>query len=178
MFLGRLNKDKGIDELLLAFNILSKENNDVYLLLIGVDEDNYISKLDEFDNIQPNINFHYYGKTTVPEKVLQAGDVFCLPTYREGFGMSVIEASCLGLPVICSDTYGVMDAMLDDITGLRCKVKDMNSLYERMKRLSTDSNLRHRLGMNGRERVLKRFSGKFITKEWVKLYLNLKKTKQ
>jgi len=174
IFLGRLNKDKGIEELLQAFNKLSKEDKNVYLLMIGVDEGNYISRIHEFHNIQSGINFHYYGKTSTPEKLLQAGDVFCLPTYREGFGLSVIEASCLGLPVICTDTYGVLDAMLDNVTGLRCKVQDVESLYQQMKRLSKDSILRNKLGINGRERVLKKFSGKFITHEWVKLYNNLK----
>ena len=174
VFLGRLNKDKGIYELLNAFNRLSKEDKNVYLLMIGVDEDNYISRLQEFPDIEAGINFYYYGKTSTPEILLQAGDVFCLPTYREGFGLSVIEASCLGLPVICSDTYGVLDAMVDNVTGLRCKVKDINSLYQQMKQLSTDSKLRIKLGTNGRERVLKKFSGKYITQEWVNLYKCLK----
>jgi len=173
IFLGRLNKDKGIDELLQAFNKLAEEDKNVYLLLIGVDEDNYISRLPEFSNIQNGINFHYFGKTTTPEETLQAGDIFCLPTYREGFGTSVIESSCLGLPVICSDTYGVIDAMVDDITGLRCKVKDVDSLYQQMKRLSNDPVLRKKLGLNGRERVLDKFSGKLITQQWVELYKNL-----
>jgi len=174
VFLGRLNKDKGIDELLQAFNLLVRENKNVYLLLVGVDEDDYMSRIQEYTNIKQNINFKYYGKTTTPEILLQAGDVFCLPTYREGFGMSVIEASCLGLPVICSDTYGVLDAMIDNITGLRCKVQDVDSLYHCMKQLLLDSDLRLRLGLNGRERVLNRFSSKFITSEWVKFYRNLK----
>lgn len=67
-----------------------------------------------------------------------AGDVFVLPTYREGFGSSVIEASALGLPVICSDAYGVMDAMVDDVTGLRCRVGDIDSLLSAMQTLAND----------------------------------------
>ena len=174
VFLGRLNKDKGIDELLSAFNSLVRENKNAYLLLVGVDEDDYMSRIQEFTNIKQNINFKYYGKTPNPEILLQAGDVFCLPTYREGFGMSVIEASCLGLPVICSDTYGVLDAMVDNVTGLRCKVQDVDSLYYNMKQLFLDSDLRVKLGLKGRERVLDRFSSKFITNEWVKFYSELR----
>jgi glycosyltransferase involved in cell wall biosynthesis len=102
--------------------------------------------------------------------MLQAGDVFVLPTYREGFGSSVIEASALGLPVICSDAYGVMDAMIDEVTGLRCKVGDVESLYEAMTKLAADKDLQKFLGKNGRERVIREFDGKAVTKYWVDYY--------
>ena len=102
--------------------------------------------------------------------MLQAGDVFVLPTYREGFGSSVIEASALGLPVICSDAYGVMDAMIDNETGLRCKVGDVDSLYDSMLKLSIDNDLRSILGKNGRERVVKEFDGRYVTQCWVEFY--------
>ena len=174
IFLGRLNRDKGIYELLQAFNKLAQEDDNFYLLFVGVDEENLLSIIPDFNFIKSGVNFHFYGKTSQPEVLLQGGDVFCLPSYREGFGTSVIEASCLGLPVICSDIYGLIDAMIDNVTGLRCKVKDSESLYQQMKLLATDSKLRNKLGQNGRERVLAKFSGEIISKEWVNLYNNLK----
>lgn len=173
VFLGRINRDKGIGELFQAFNRLARENGHAFLLLVGIDEENFISKVPAHSAIKPGVNFHFYGKTSHPEEILQAGDVFCLPTYREGFGTSVIEASCLGLPVICSDTYGVLDAMVDDVTGLRCKVQDAESLYQNMKRLSEDPELRHLLGKNGRHRVLSKFSGEVVTNAWMEYYRNL-----
>lgn len=105
--------------------------------------------------------------------MLQAGDVFVLPTYREGFGSSVIEASALGLPVICSDAYGVMDAMVDNVTGVRCKVGDVGSLESAMITLVHDKDLRLKLGANGRERVIKEFDANNVTHLWVEYYSSL-----
>lgn len=173
VFMGRLNRDKGLHELLAAFNSLATQRDDVYLLLFGSDEENISSTFQNYSSLENKVNFQYYGRTPEPFNMLQAGDVFVLPTYREGFGSSVIEASALGLPVICSDAYGVMDAMLDDETGLRCKVGDVNSLYNSMLKLAVDKDLRSLLGRNGRERVIKEFDGLYVTQAWVEFYHSL-----
>ncbi len=173
IFLGRLNRDKGIYELLNAFNRLVEDNKNAFLLLVGIDEDGYDNSIEMYPNIKKNQNYCFYGKTSRPERLLHAGDVFVLPTYREGFGSSVIEASCLGLPVICSDTYGVMDAMVDNVTGLRCKTADVESLYGCMLELYNSPELRKKLGENGNTRVIEKFSGDVLNKAWVDFYLNL-----
>ena len=175
VFMGRLNHDKGVYELLSAFNRLAFDRDDVYLLLFGHDEENVSDTFSRYAYISNGENFCYYGATPEPQKMLQAGDVFVLPTYREGFGSSVIEASALGLPVICSDAYGVMDAMVDDVTGLRCKVGDVESLYSAMVKLADDTNMQILLGQNGRNRVIKEFSGADVTKHWLQYYADVVK---
>ena len=172
VFMGRLNHDKGLYELLPAFDRLASERDDVFLLLFGNDEENIASHFPEYKHMNDS-NYLYYGRTSEPQKMLQAGDVFVLPTYREGFGSSVIEASALGLPVICSDAYGVRDAMVDDVTGLRCKVGDVESLFEAMKRFAESPELINRMGKAGMERVVKDFDGKKMTENWVNLYHQL-----
>lgn len=170
VFMGRLNHDKGVYELLNAFNRLAAERDDVYLLLFGHDEEDVSDKFQNYPNIKVRDNFYYYGATPEPQKMLQAGDVFVLPTYREGFGSSVIEASALGLPVICSDAYGVMDAMVDDVTGLRCNVGDVESLYIAMARLAENKPMQALLGKNGKDRVLSEFDGSKVTVNWQIFY--------
>ncbi len=172
VFMGRLNHDKGLYELLPAFDKLASERKDVFLLLFGSDEENVASHFPEYHNLN-NENFLYYGVTREPQKMLQAGDVFVLPTYREGFGSSVIEASALGLPVICSDAYGVMDAMVDNVTGIRCKVGDAESLYNAMKQFAEKPELIHKLGEAGRTRVVNDFDGEKMTQHWVDFYHKL-----
>lgn len=172
VFMGRLNHDKGLYELLPAFDRLTSERDDVFLLLFGNDEEDIASHFPDYKNMNDS-NYLYYGRTSEPQKMLQAGDVFVLPTYREGFGSSVIEASALGLPVICSDAYGVRDAMVDDVTGLRCKVGDVESLYEAMKRFAESPELINKMGKAGMERVVKDFDGKKMTENWVNLYHQL-----
>lgn len=169
VFMGRLNHDKGLYDLLPAFDRLASERNDVFLLLFGNDEENVASHFSEYKHLNKE-NFLYYGATREPQKMLQAGDVFVLPTYREGFGSSVIEASAFGLPVICSDAYGVMDAMVDNVTGLRCKVGDVESLYQSMNAFMENPELITRMGNAGRERVASDFDGEKMTQHWVDYY--------
>ena len=170
IFLGRLTRDKGIDELYEAFNRLAGEIKNVFLLLVGDDEGNYVSKWQTYTNIKDGINFCYYGATPEPEKVLNAGDVFVLPTYREGFGTSVLEAACIGLPCICTDAYGVQDAFIENETGLKCRVGDSNSLYQCMKTMYENPSLVKEMGIKSRQRALKDFNGAVLTECWVDFY--------
>lgn len=172
LFMGRLNHDKGIGELYAAYDRLAAEYKDVYLLLVGTDEENYISKLPQYSNIN-NSNFFYYGATPTPEKVLNAGDVFVLPTYREGFGTSVLEAACMGLPSITSDAYGVLDASVEGETGLRCKVGDVDSLYDCMSYFCEHLDMVKIMGNKSRERILSDFAGERLTEYWVDFYNSL-----
>lgn len=169
VFLGRLNHDKGIYELYKAFNRLAAER-DVFLLMVGEEEEEDVSNLSAYPNIVNGKNFHYYGHTCEPEKVLCAGDVFVLPTWREGFGSSVIEAQALGLPVITSDAYGVVDASVPNVTGLRCKVNDPEGLYACMKQYYEHPELRKKHGEAGRKRVFELFDCNVVTEAWEKYY--------
>lgn len=170
IFLGRLNHDKGIGELLVAYNRLAGETTNVFLMLVGFDEDGYEKKFIEYNNIKPGINFYYYGSTPTPENVLNAGDVFVLPTYREGFGTSVLEAACVGLPCICTDAYGVLDAYVVGETGLQCKVGDTLSLYEGMKQFVENPSMIKKMGEKSRERALRDYNGAKLSECWVEFY--------
>ncbi|MFV8335289.1 glycosyltransferase [Flavobacterium sp. RSP29] len=170
MFLGRLNRDKGILDLAMAFNKLQVLYPRVKLLIVGPDEENISEKLRvEF---QSNDNYYLYGGTTEPEKLMQACDVFCLPSHREAFGLSVIEASACEKPIICSDTYGLKDTIVDNFTGLRHIAHDTESIFEKIKMLVEDDVLRHELGINGRKYIQEFFSKEKITFLWLQ-YFNL-----
>jgi glycosyltransferase involved in cell wall biosynthesis len=171
LFLGRMNKDKGILDLANAFSRLNNKFTNTKLVLVGPDEENLQPQIREICSDDQSVLF--YGTTRKPEEVLQMGDVFCLPSYREGFGSSVIEASLLELPIICSDTYGLMETILDNTTGLRHEVGDIESLYVQMETLMLDQNLRKNFGENGREFVLDNFSSDAISQKWVSYYINL-----
>ena len=165
--MGRMNREKGIYELLGAFDCLAKDNQDVKLLLIGANEGIPDETFKSYPNIFYGKNLICYGVTRTPYNALQAGDVLCLPSYREGFGISVIEASAVGLPVIVSDIYGLRDAYEDGVTGLKCKARDVDSLYEEMKKLYDDKELRISFGKAGRERTKKLFSMELVSNAWL-----------
>ena len=170
IFMGRLNHDKGIGELYEAFNKLIPECPKAKLILYGNDEEGYDPQAENYENIKRNDNYFYPGRTPRPFDALQAGDVFVLPTWREGFGLSVIEAQGLALPVITSDAYGVVDASVDGVTGLRCKVGDSLSLYESMKKYYDNPKMRLAHGKAGHERVVNLFDSKRVSRAWVEYY--------
>lgn len=170
IFLGRLNHDKGIGELYEAFNRLVVDCPKAVLLFYGMDEEGYDEKATDFPNIKKGENFFFPGLTKTPFNALQAGDVFVLPTWREGFGVSVLEAQALGLPVITSDAYGVVDASIPEVTGLRCGVNDPEGLYRCMKQYYDHPEMRKEHGKNGRKRVEEEFSNDLVSAAWLYFY--------
>ena len=173
IFLGRLNHDKGIGEIYEAFDKFVIENPKAKLLLYGYDEEGYEEKSKNYPNIIRDKNFFYPGMTRAPFDALQAGDVFVLPTWREGFGSSVIEAQALALPVITSDAYGVVDASVLGETGMRCKVNDPEGLYQCMKYYYDNPDIRKQHGLNGKKRVEEKFNNNVVTKAWLEFYRNM-----
>ena len=176
IFLGRLNHDKGIGELYDAYNRLVSECPKAKLLLYGSDEEGYDKLVSNYVNIKKGENYFYPGRTRTPYDALQGGDVFVLPTWREGFGMSVIESQALGLPVITSDAYGVCDASVPNETGLRCRVNDAIGLYTCMKEYYHHPEKRKEHGIAGRRRVEQFFDRNIVTQAWVDFYNNLFKS--
>ena len=155
IFLGRINKEKGILELIEYFNHISINNNfdeKIYLFLVGHQDDDTL-----INYKRNNDNIIYIENNDYPEKFLSASDIFCLPSKREGFGTSVIEASACNLPVICSNIYGLIDAVEDKQTGLLFNIEDKNDFAIKMKMLIENKGLRLQLGNAGRKRVEKYF---------------------
>ena len=171
LFLGRLNKDKGIFDLLDAFVLLNQLN--IKLLIVGPDEENIYSKIKQNYNLS---NIILFGPTNLSHELIQVCDVFCLPSHREAFGLSVIEASSCAKPIICSDTYGLKDTIIDNITGLRHITKDVNSLFNKMDQLANDQKLREFLGSNGRNYVVENFSTNLFTELWDEYFTKLIQT--
>ncbi|HEX2868275.1 MAG TPA: sugar transferase [Ignavibacteriales bacterium] len=170
LFLGRMNRDKGIVELIEAFRRLREINPSVFLLLAGFDEESLVPYAAERLSSD---DFYFYGPTQKPHELYQACDVFCLPSHREGFGSSVIEASASAKAVIASDTYGLMDALIDNETGLRHKTGDVDSLFGKMRRLAENKELRVMLGEKGLKYVKENFSSEIITAHWLRFYREL-----
>ena len=173
IFMGRLNHDKGIGELYEAFSKLIPECPNAKLVLYGHDEEGYDQKAETYANIKRDVNYFYLGHTSAPFASLQAGDVFVLPTWREGFGMSVLEAQGLALPAITSDAYGVVDATAEGKTALRFHVGDAEGLYQCMKAYYDSSQLRKEHGLAGRKRVEESFVGSKVSEAWVEFYQKL-----
>ena len=172
IFMGRLKKDKGVLDLVNAFIKLSKDfsSRELSLFFVGPDEEN-IKFLINTSSIKASINFIDF--TSTPELYLQLGDVFCLPSYREGFGTSVIEASALELPVICSDIYGLKDAFKNNKTGLSFKVKDVEDLKNKMSILIKNPKKIKQFGENGSIFVKEKYSSNLVSNCLLNFYQQL-----
>ncbi|WP_297125704.1 glycosyltransferase [uncultured Eubacterium sp.] len=128
-FVGRITRDKGINELLEAYK---KLNDDSYLIMVGRSEVDETINQELYTWASKNEKIKFTGYTTVVEQYLSAMDCYILPSYREGFGMGVVEAEAMGVPVIVTDIPGPIDAMIDNETGIVVQKADVESLYNAM----------------------------------------------
>lgn len=159
-FAARLTADKGINELLEAFNNLVEKYDNIKLLVMGgMDDSGSINN--ELVKIAKNSGkVIFTGSVPDVERYYAASDVFVAPSYREGFGLVVIEAESMALPAIVSNVPGQIDAIVPNETGLDCVVKSASSLQEKMEKLILDTELRKRLGTNAQKFVEDNFEQK------------------
>lgn len=176
LFVGRLVKDKGVFDLLQAFTKLNFSESEAELWIVGPDEDGLLGELKKNTTgcIAP---IRWLGSTTTPEHFMSASDVLVLPSYREGFGSVLIEAAACGIPTIAYKIPGVIDAVVDEFSGILVDVGEPAAFALAMRRLSLDKDLRHLIGHQARERVIRYFSSELVTKAWLEYYSNqMKKT--
>ena len=169
LFVGRLTKDKGIIDLINAFAKICDLKPDLHLMIMGPDEGGISNAVQELERQFPG-HVHQTGFTNTPEEYMMTADVFCLPSYREGFGSSIIEAAAIGLPAIASRIYGVIDAVKDNITGILHEPGDIDGISNAMYNLATNYDLRIRLGMAAREWVKDHFSEQSVTQAFLDFY--------
>jgi glycosyltransferase involved in cell wall biosynthesis len=148
-FVGRITRDKGVNELLAAFKELYSAHPNAKLIMVGVPENVQTLNQDLYDWAQESSAVIFTGRSNVVEQHLSAMDTYILPSYREGFGMGVIEAEAMGVPVIVTDIPGPIDAMINEKTGLTVPKKDAVALENAMQELLNNKELTLAYGQNG-----------------------------
>jgi glycosyltransferase involved in cell wall biosynthesis len=163
IFLGRLHLDKGLLDLAEAV-AAADPGHKIELMCVGPDEGKMSARVRAVVE-ESGRRVHLVGATDSPEDYLAACDLLCLPSYREGFGTSVIEAAAVGVPAIVSDIYGLSDSVIDGNTGLCFPVKDVDALTAALNKMASSPVLRKKLGDEARARAIVKFSSKFLTSE-------------
>lgn len=172
LFVGRISRDKGIDDLINAFQRLAQSNANSVLWIVGPDEGGLSNYL-KVELIASGLPVYWFGPTPHPEQYMRAADVLILPSYREGFGSVIIEAAACGIPTIAYEIYGVNDAVEHEVTGILTPVRDWKLLSDEMLKLSFDFQRRKRLGEAALFRAEKKYSDVLITKLWINFYNEL-----
>lgn len=160
-FVGRIVKDKGINELVYSFEKLTKDFNNISLLLVG----DYENVLDPISNrakkiINENKDIIEAGYQNDIRPFLSSSDCFVLPTYREGFPNVVLQASSMELPCIVTDINGCNEIIQHNINGLIIKSKSEDNLYKAMRQFLDDKNLKNKLSANSRNDIIVKYDRK------------------
>ncbi len=163
VFVGRLVKDKGVNELVKAFSQLHIKHPDTRLLLVGP----YENDLDPLEpetlaEIRNNKAIKSAGNQTDVRPWLAASDVFVFPSYREGFPNVVIEAGAMGLPSIVTDINGSREIIINGENGIIIPVREVYALQDAMETLLTNSELVNKMSSNARPLIASRYEQGYV----------------
>lgn len=162
-FVGRMVRDKGINELVHSFLRLYQKDERVRLLLVGPFEK-------ELDPVLPEVEEHilhhpgicYMGYQNDVRPFLVASDALVFPSYREGFPNVVIQAGAMGLPAIVTDINGCNEIVLPDLNGVIIPSKDEQALYESMKYFASHPVEVERMAANARPLIASRYEQRIV----------------
>lgn len=165
LFVGRIVRDKGINELCEAFDQLSRENRSVRLLLVGWREDSLdpvSEKALGIMNSNPAITCagKIFGEDLLA--YYAAADCFVLPSYREGFPNTVLEAGAMDLPSIVTDINGSREIIVENENGYIIPPQDGDALLAAMRRMLNDSRRRSYMASHARNMINSRFEQGFV----------------
>lgn len=157
LFVGRFTPDKGISELLAAYEELVQRGLFASLVILGpleADSEAFLGRLSE----QARKGVKLAGFSSEPERFMAIADVLVLPSYREGFGTVVLEAAAMGVPTVGTEIYGLSDAVENYHTGMLVPVRDFIALAAAIEILLHDPEKRKVMGEAARTRAHEYFS--------------------
>ena len=174
VFVGRLVADKGINELVEAFDIVSRNRNDVRLVLVGGQETMLDPLADKtLATIEANENIVAVGQQSDVRPWLAAADVFVFPSYREGFPNVVIEAGAMGLPSIVTDINGSNEIVIVDQNGLIVPPRQVEPLVQAMTTLADDSKMRQAMASSDQKMVADRYDCNLVRQALYEFYATI-----
>jgi glycosyltransferase involved in cell wall biosynthesis len=164
VFVGRISREKGVGELVAAFEQLDQtRQGQLHLLMVGPFETGRNALPPEARRIlDQHAAIKVIGYTDKPEDYLAVADILCLPSYREGFGSVIIEAAAMGVPAVATRVTGLVDAVVEGETGLMVPPYDVAALAGALARLRDDIGLRQRLGAAARDRACRLFDAAVV----------------
>lgn len=173
VFVGRIVGDKGINELVEAFVKLHDKHKNARLVLVG----NYEHDLDPVKDVTRKLIDNNDAINACGAKygddLLQMyvdADCFVMPSYREGFPNTVLEAGAMGLPSIVTNINGSREIIENEKNGLIVPSKDSKALYNAMERMLLDDKARMTMKNNARQMIASRFEKGFVQNCQIEFY--------
>lgn len=165
LYLGRIMREKGIDELFEAAERLQREGVEFVLDLVGFFEDEYKKQV---QHLQKEGIVRFYGFQENPKPYYAQADCVVLPSYHEGMSNVLLEAAATGRAIITTDIPGCREAVDNGKSGMLCKVRNSNSLYKAMKRFTElPRTKREEIGKAGRTKMEQEFDKNKVVEETV-----------
>ena len=160
LFVGRVMKEKGVEELFAAMEQLHNDGENCCLDVLGIHEEDFAQAIQRGQN-QGWLHYHGYQKDVRP--FIANAHCFVLPSYHEGMANTNLECAAMGRPLITSDIPGCKEAVVEDVSGFLCKPQDTQSLYEAMKRfLRLSDAQKEAMGKAGRKHMESTFDKKIV----------------
>ena len=173
IFVGRIVGDKGVNEMVEAFVRLNKEYPSTRLTIVGKYEANLDPiKPETLEAIDENSSIDVCGPKYGDDLLVEymKADCFVMPSYREGFPNTVLEAGAMGLPSVVTDINGSREIIINGENGLIVPSKDANALYDAMKQILLDTSAREKMAANARPLIESRFEKGFVQGCLIKFY--------
>jgi glycosyltransferase involved in cell wall biosynthesis len=174
IFIGRIVRDKGIEELIKAFVAASNDLPEIELLLVGNYEENLDPLSEEVTEIiKTNKRIRVVGYQKDIRPYLAVADIFVFPSYREGFPNTVLEAGAMGLPCIVTDINGSNEIIKDGTNGIVISKQNVTELRNAIVYMYNNGDIVAKMRGNARQMIMSRYDRKTIQQELLRMYLNL-----
>jgi len=174
IYVGRLVKDKGINELVQAFKRISTDHPEAKLLLVGIYEKDLDPLSPEIENeIETNPNIIFVGWQNDVRPFFAISDILAFPSYREGFPNVVMQAASMGVASVVTDINGCNEIITEGENGLIIPVKDTEAVYQKVLELIKNDDVRNTLAANSRTSITTRYECQVVWESLLEEYQSL-----
>jgi len=172
MLASRMLWDKGVGEFVNAAKRAHEENLKAKFIIVGdIDKDNPMSiSVSTLKKWTDEGYITWDGHSNNMSEKLSSASVVCLPSYREGLPKVLLEGAAIGRPLIATDVPGCREIIINNVNGILVKLKDVDSLYNAIKVLVSNSEMRFRMGQESRALIETKLSANIINTQTLDLY--------
>ncbi|CAD2079259.1 glycosyltransferase family 4 protein [Phocicoccus pinnipedialis] len=174
-FIGRLVKEKGIFDLLDAFNLIKSQN--VKLIIMGSlpSSERDMLSYSEIMKYQSNPNIIFTGQVNNTEEYLYISDIFCLPSYREGMPRSIIEAMSMKNAIIATNIRGSREEVIHGRNGYLVNLNSSREIADRIDELVSDRNTLYKMKQESFDRAHMLYNEEEVVRKQLEVFERLRK---